>query len=142
MRLELLRGKAVLAPGDILRLQLALPKAVGQGEPEQPAEEKLIELDVSIVRDPVIPMPEAAYALLRHQTGTVENVQCVRFAWGPEPRRVELLNANDLRRETVRRRAVFCWSDVFRSSSRELPLHAIQKISANGSTHMPDFPAE
>lgn len=127
MRMETIRNNQALKPGDILRLKLDLNDAGGLVA--------TLELDVSIVGNPVVPVPEAAYALLR-QHSTDGRVECVRFAWGPEPLRVELLNASDLLRETVRRRAVFAWQDTCRVADESI-VYAIQKIAANGSTHFP-----
>ena len=114
-----------LVPGDtlILSLTLELPGKPG------------VQLGVSIVADPVIPVPDAGYALLRgNPDGSVE---CVRFAFGPEPARVELLDPNDLRRQVVRRRAVFQWRDTPRIG--RAMSYAIQKTTTSGSTHFPDF---
>jgi hypothetical protein len=114
-------------PGDTLQLKLAAPSI------ETP--DLLIYLEVRIVETPVIPAPEAAYALLRWQhSGT--QVQCVRFAWRPSASRVELICADDLRTEVVRRRAVFQWHDSVRPGT--LDGYAVQKIAPNGSTHFPE----
>lgn len=119
--------EASLRPNDVLELTLTLTQA---------GTEKAIEvvLPLNIVTDPVTPAPEAAYALLRHhQSGS--RVECVRFAWGPMPSRVELINAADLLTEVVRRRAVFQWTDSVRPQT--LKNYAIQKITPTGSTHFP-----
>jgi hypothetical protein len=117
-----IRGSEPLGAGDALQITLTLPNV-------QP-----IALRVDIVTRPVLPVPEAAYAL-RRVTGTDAQAvtECARFAWGPEPERVELINPDDLMRAVVRRRAFFRWSDTFRPS-REVA-YAVQKISAIGSTH-------
>ena len=95
-----------------------------------------MQLDITIVEAPVIPATEAAYALLRKQTaGGQTQVECVRFAWGPEAQRVELVNPADLRTEVVRRRAVFHFTDSARPNQEEA--YAVQKLSQGGSTHFP-----
>jgi hypothetical protein len=91
-------------------------------------------LTMAIVAEPVVPVPEAAYALLRRGSGHVE---CVRFAWSPQASRVELVCADDLRGEVVRRRAVFQWRDSARSRMVTRFSYAIQKIASNGATHIP-----
>jgi hypothetical protein len=63
-------------------------------------------------------------------------VECVRFAWGPNATRIELICPEDLRTEVVRRRAVFHWQDSVRPGT--LAGYAIQKIAQNGSTHFPE----
>ena len=112
--------------GNVLQLKLAYPSN------ELPDLE--IYLEVRIVETPVIPAPEAAYALLRWQHDKSQ-VECVRFAWRPNASRVELVCAEDLRTEVVRRRAVFQWRDSVRPTT--LNGYAIQKIAMNGSTHFP-----
>jgi hypothetical protein len=49
---------------------------------------------------------------------------------------VELVNADDLKGETVRRRAVFQWQDVARPGT--VTGYAVQKIAHSGSTHVPE----
>jgi hypothetical protein len=115
-------------PGDRLRLVLHVDSG-----PVKPA---VAQLDITIVDAPVIPATDAAYALLRRQA--VSNrpyVECVRFAWGPEAQRVELVNPADLRTEVVRRRAVFQFTDSTRPDREEV--YAIQKLSQAGSAHIP-----
>jgi hypothetical protein len=116
-------SKVQLKQGDTLQLELNV-----KGTP--------IFLQVNIVEAPVIPVPEAAYALLRKQeiNGKAQ-VECVRFAWSPEPSRIELVCAEDLRTEVVRRRAVFQWNDSVRLGT--LKGYAMQKITQTGSTHFP-----
>ncbi|WP_131739890.1 LamG domain-containing protein [Actinomadura roseirufa] len=115
-------------PGERLRLVLHVDSG-----PVKPA---VAQLDVTIVEAPVIPATEAAYALLRRQTaGDRAYVECVRFAWGPEAQRVELVNPADLRTEVVRRRAVFQFADSTRPGREES--YAIQKLGQSGSTHIP-----
>jgi hypothetical protein len=114
-------------PGDTLQLKLSIQI---NGIPNA-AE---IYLAVNIVEAPVIPVPDAAYALLRWQHEETQ-VECVRFAWQPNASRIELICPDDLRTEVVRRRAVFQWRDSVRPKS--LNGYAIQKIAMNGSTHFP-----
>jgi hypothetical protein len=101
-----------------------------------------IVLIVNIVATPVNPVPQAAYALLRTykfaSNTPLTEVECVRFAWSPEPERIELVCAEDLRQEVVRRRAVFHWQDSTRISEVK-PIYEIQKITETGSTHFPGF---
>jgi hypothetical protein len=96
--------------------------------------EVYLELRLDIVAEPVIPAPEAAYALLRGQPQANRAiVECVRFAWGPSASRIELIDPTDLMRAVVRRRAVFHWTDTKRSLRN--CRYAVQKISHSGSTH-------
>lgn len=129
-------GRPALAPGDTLALELTVP--AGAGTAAVSVIEKVeARLEVEIVAEPVQPVPEAAYGLLRRQAGAEgEEVECVRFAWSPEPARVELVDAEDLRGELVRRRAVFRWTDTVRHGIHEA--YAVQKITQTGSTHFPD----
>ncbi|MCB8980784.1 MAG: hypothetical protein H6657_25520 [Ardenticatenaceae bacterium] len=92
---------------------------------------------VDIVSKSITPSPEAGYALLRKSSGAIENasVTCAQFAWSPRPSRIELVCADDLRHDVVRRRAVFQWVDIARSGVENS--YAIQKIAKNGSTHFP-----
>ncbi|MGI5207638.1 LamG-like jellyroll fold domain-containing protein [Spirillospora sp. CA-108201] len=117
-----------LNPGERLRLVLHVDSG-----PVKPAE---AQLDITIVEASVIPATEAAYALLRRQTaGNRTYVECVRFAWGPEAQRVELVNPADLRTEVVRRRAVFQFTDSTRPARQEV--YTVQKLTRSGSTHIP-----
>ena len=119
----------ILNPGDVLQFKLTVKEA---GEPVN------IFLKVDIVADPVVPVPQAAYGLLRKQDVEGEiQVECVRFAWSPQASRIELVCPDDLRTEVVRRRAVFQWRDTIRDDGR-LQGYAIQKIASNGSTHFPE----
>jgi hypothetical protein len=118
---------ADLAAGDLVQFTLILADVA----PAPP-----VVLQVEIVAEPVIPTPEAAYALLRWGAGEgPERVESVRFAWGPEASRVELVCPRDLLAETVRRRAVFLWHDSARPGT--VGGYAVQKIARNGSTHFP-----
>jgi hypothetical protein len=102
--------------------------------PEAAAE--IVHIDVDIVAEPVIPAPAAAYALLRHQySNGKEPIECVRFAWGPDASRIDLVSQNDLLQGVVRRRAIFLWRDVARVGTSAS--YAVQKITASGSTHIP-----
>ncbi len=95
-----------------------------------------IYLQAGIVDEPVNPVPQAAYALLRERKAAAQRqVECVRFAWSPQPSRIELVCPEDLRTEIVRRRAVFQWSDTARPQS--VKKYEVQKIAANGATHFP-----
>ena len=119
-----------LLAGDVLRITLTATAGL-TGDP--------IAAEVRIVADPVTPPPAAAYGLLRRSDGS-RAVQCARFAWSPAPERIELVNPDDLLTEVTRRRAVFVWLDVVRCGVGAA--HAVQKITAGGSTHHPDlFPA-
>ncbi|UCE04717.1 MAG: hypothetical protein JSW07_13960 [bacterium] len=116
----------LLNPGDALQFKLTI----------KTDQDYFIFLKVNIVEEPVIPVPESAYALLRRRkTNDAMQVECVKFAWGPEANRIELVCAEDLRTEVVRRRAVFQWTDSMRPQM--LKDYAIQKITSTGSTHFP-----
>jgi hypothetical protein len=92
---------------------------------------------VSLTPAVVIPASPAAYALLRWQLiDGHPQVECVRFAWCPRASRVELVCPDDLRTQIVRRRAVFLWTDTARLGTATG--YAVQKISGNGATHLPD----
>jgi hypothetical protein len=99
----------------------------------------IIVLRVGLVLQSITPVPEAGYALLRKlPTSNSSSVECVGFSWSPNPSRVELICANDLRSDLVRRRAVFQWQDSVRIGSSDS--YALQKIALSGSTHIPiDF---
>jgi hypothetical protein len=130
------RGQPVtLAGGQSLVLKLAF--AEGQvGDGPRIVEPATIYLPVDISSEPVIPAPQAAYALLRWQTiDGVTQVDCPRFAWGPQATRVELVCPDDLCHEIVRRRAVFLWTDTARTGA--VAGYAIQKITRTGSTYFP-----
>ncbi|KYF60108.1 hypothetical protein BE04_15045 [Sorangium cellulosum] len=128
-------GAAPFAHGESLLLTLTIPK---RGRVVEQAE---VALPVSIVDAPVTPAPEAAYALLRRQASNGgEQVECVRFAWNPEPSRVELVLSSDLRTGLVRRRAVFHWTDTARAAAH--PRYDVQKITHLGSTHVPAVSTE
>jgi len=119
---------ALLKPDDVLLLQLSIASGLKTLN---------LRLTVNIVEAPVIPTPEAAYALLRWQrTDGNDQVECVRFAWSPQPSRLDLVCAQDLRTGIVRRRAVFQWRDSVRPGT---PVgYAVQKITQTGSTHFPE----
>jgi hypothetical protein len=116
-----------LQAGDALRFTLTVKLT--------DTSETTLVLTVAIVAQPVTPVPEAAYALLRQQIrGGKPQVECVRFAWGPNPSRVDLVCADDLRTEVVRRRGVFQWQDTARRGGVE---YGVQKLTPAGSTHFP-----
>jgi hypothetical protein len=120
---------ASLRPDDVLLLHLRIEGGVTPLD---------LRLAVNVVAAPVIPAPEAAYALLRwQQNDGQQEVECVRFAWSPQPSRVELICAQDLRTGVVRRRAVFQWRDSVRPGTLIGQGYAVQKIAQTGSTHVP-----
>ena len=132
-----------LVPGDTLEvsLSLILPDSITLSD-----QNPIVVLKLRIVAAPVNPVPQAAYALLRKyqpESGQPDVVECVRFAWSPEPARIELVCAEDLRTEVVRRRAVFHWQDSVRMQAAKTSLpscvleYEIQKIASTGSTHFP-----
>jgi hypothetical protein len=140
--LDLRVGNALaLQPDDKLRIKLMATSdtsgwGVYQIPPHVNPEDSIVQIDVDIVAEPVIPAPEAAYALLRQQTvGGEVQVECTRFAWGPNASRIELISKDDLSVGVVRRRAVFQWRDVARSGA--VIGYALQKIATNGATHIP-----
>ena len=115
------------SPGDTLEITLKITPTGAATVP--------ILLDPTIVNEPVTPAPEAGYALLRRQElGEKAVVECARFAWSPEPARIELVAPDDLRSDVVRRRAVFHWTDSVRLG--RVVGHDLQKIAANGATHV------
>jgi hypothetical protein len=115
-------------PGETLMVQLVIP-----GKPNNTI---LTSLTAEIVADPVVPAVEAAFALLRLQSVAIKSsVACARFAWSPAATRIDLLNPDDLlNRETVRRRAVFQWTDVVRKT-RDYA-YTVQKIMPGGATYI------
>jgi hypothetical protein len=121
-------------PGDILRVKVNVSVTVPDTVLAKPSPEPQ-KLDLSIVKSPVIPTPEAAYAVLRRSQG---NDSCARFAWGPEPTRMELLDPDDLKTQIVRRRAVYTTIDVINRSANSVK-YAVQKVTPNGGTHFPDI---
>ncbi|MBD2074921.1 LamG domain-containing protein [Phormidium sp. FACHB-592] len=121
-------SKVQLQDGDVLELRL-IP---------QIALESPVILQITIVANPVIPVPQAAYALLRQTEKSSVQVECVRFAWSPAASRIELVSSEDLKTQVVRRRAVFKWQDSARPQIKGS--YAIQKITLTGSTHFPTFP--
>jgi hypothetical protein len=109
-----------------------------------------LALRLPIVARPTTPTPEAGYALLRRtQRGSKTTDECRRFAWGPDATRIELSDPADLKRQLVRRRAVFVWYDTIRindaksarpgQASQHTTHYAIQKSTMRGSTHFPTF---
>ncbi|TVP63433.1 MAG: LamG domain-containing protein [Leptolyngbya sp. LCM1.Bin17] len=139
---------AALTTGTVLEFQLTIQtKDEISVQPGDKPEDKTpkpppdpVVLTVDIVEDPVTPATEAAYGLLRQRHP--DQVACVRFAWGPMPQRIELIQPEDLRTEIVRRRAVFQWQDTVRPAAPGAePVHyAIQKITQTGSTYSPPPP--
>ena len=124
-------ARVTLAGGQSLLLKLAFEAGAGLLEPAS------IELSVDVSSERVTPVPQAAYALLRWQTvDGAPQVECVRFAWAPQASRIELVCPDDLRRQVVRRRAVFLWTDTARAGAATG--YAVQKITRTGSTHLPD----
>jgi hypothetical protein len=121
------RNEKALVPGDGLMIELTVPAL----------DPLPVSVRVDIVAQPVIPVPEAGFALLRRDGDDRGSVECVRFAWGPEASRVEMINPDDLRKEVVRRRAVFRWGDTGRVG--QAYGYAVQKTTSFGSTHFPDF---
>ena len=140
---QLVGFSPALRPGDQLKLTIKLAANETILKPSQ------VVLILKIVEMPIIPAPEAGYALLRqlvNETSTYANVtkspavDCGRFAWGPLPERVDLVCANDLRTGLVRRRAVFRWIDISRTGL--VKGISIQKLIPSGSTHFPSCPDE
>ncbi|MBN1482637.1 hypothetical protein EH223_11515 [candidate division KSB1 bacterium] len=133
--LQIERNITIVA-GDVIEVTLTLP-ASKAGAAIAITKEVELALKLNIVKDPVIPAPDAAYALLRKGGGESEQfVECARFAWGPEPSRIDLVNPEDFKRGTMRRRAVFKWQHSVRSGTTAH--YAIQKIVKSGATHIPD----
>lgn len=125
------KPKVVLQPDDLIYI-VVHRKRTGTDE------ETVIELPVKIVSKPVLPPPSEGYALLREtKTGAATAVHTPRFAWSPQPSRVELINPDDLLGAAVRRRAVFRWPDSPRWSDPKTSRYRVQKLSGSGATHWP-----
>jgi hypothetical protein len=119
-----------LQPGDCLEITLRV-------NPSEDETAEAIKLIVNIVQEATTPTPKAAYALLRwREDAQGFQVSCERFAWGPSATRIDLICADDLKTEVVRRRAVFQWQDTYRANNSVM--YAIQKITQTGSTHFPE----
>ena len=134
-------NKLELIEGDSLQFKLTVEEIAEEDELFIEAVE--IFLSVAIISAPVIPVTQAAYGLLRHYQGDTPHVECVRFAWSPEPTRIELICPKDLQTEVVRRRAVFHWTDSIRPEGQltqpservnSTISYEIQKITQTGST--------
>jgi outer membrane protein OmpA-like peptidoglycan-associated protein len=126
-----------LVSGDALLIQ------VWSGDPNLLAVRSgpFVEVAVKIVTRPVTPPPDHAYALLAADTdttgGPIQRAHCVRFAWSPFPDRIELLDPDDLLRNSVRRHAVFRWLDAVVPDHQTVVHHGVQKIAPSGATHWP-----
>ncbi|MEB3210000.1 MAG: hypothetical protein VKL39_01540, partial [Leptolyngbyaceae bacterium] len=141
------QNDVTFSQGDTLQFEIT---AISDDD-DQALDVPPINLAVTIVQVPVIPATQNAYGLLRTVANREETsepsgeagsaVHCVRFAWGPVPARIELVCAEDLRNQIVRRRAVFLWTDTARplQEARGHYGYAIQKITQTGSTHFPTF---
>jgi len=129
-----------LASGETLQLQMTvknkLPSHTGFANTAG-----IVVLNLDIVEEAVIPNTRSAYGLLRRQAEASGEgpVECRRFAWGPNASRIEMVDADDLLQEIVRRRAVFQWTDTLRPRQGRQAQYRIQKISPGGSTHFPEF---
>jgi len=123
-------GTLELVPGDVLSLSVV-------AEEQDDKDKAQLGITVPIVREPVLPAPESAYALLRRSSssGETPSVSCARFAWGPAATRIDLLDTKDLFKNFVRRRATFAW--VSHEAFNPEAAFSIQKIAATGSTHVP-----
>ncbi|MCE9553060.1 MAG: hypothetical protein K8T91_06735 [Planctomycetes bacterium] len=136
--------KQKLSPGD--RVELSLTGKIS--DTGLPPIKELVELastTIQIVAKPVTPPPEAAYGLLRRLSANSPVVECVRFAWGPSAEKIDIVNPEDLLKETVRRRATFLWRDAIRPTGPDFGAlsssvqYAVQKLHASGSTLVPPF---
>ena len=124
------KSTVALQPDDLLYI-VVQKKSAGSDTPT------IVELPVKIVAKPVLPPPSAGYALLCETVdGATTATHTARFAWSPEPSRVELINPDELLGTAVRRRAVFRWPDSPRRSEQK-PRYRVQKIAGSGSTHWP-----
>jgi|GEM_PF-6808106 len=134
------QGQTLLSPGDTIQCELKIQRENAITEDNEPKDNEplSLSLNLDIVEQRVDPVPEAAYALLKQvaMTGlSKKRVECSRFAWNPVPARIELVCAEDLRTEVVRRRAIFHWLDTVRTRS-EIS-YFLQKITQTGSTYIP-----
>ncbi|MAT42823.1 MAG: hypothetical protein CL609_10805 [Anaerolineaceae bacterium] len=124
--------------GSKIKLTLVLDVKTGLLDAAITKQEIVLLLD--LVGEPVTPTPEAGYALLRAENEDGTKVSCRRFAWGPIASRIELVCADDLLQEVVRRRALFRWSDT---AVVRTPAHyAVQKHTPDGATHFPPLGSE
>jgi hypothetical protein len=136
--------KQRLSPGDRVELSL-IGKISATGIPPIKELTELASTTIQIVAQPVTPPPEAAYGLLRSLAADSDVVECVRFAWGPSAEKIEIVDPEDLLKETVRRRATFLWRDAIRPSESDsgaavsFVQYAVQKIHASGATLIPPF---
>jgi hypothetical protein len=126
-----LHVEGIIEPGDTLEFQLD-NVSIGPVNAPTDLEGNTIVVDVAITDRPVTPPPESGFGLLR-KDATDGSVSCVRFAWSPEASRIDLVNPDDLRKEIVRRRAAFRWTDTIRPPATNSS-YAIQKLTAGGST--------
>jgi hypothetical protein len=127
----LLHDRPPLTPGDSLVLSLTLDL-----QPAAPTPPPAVTLTVPVVKDPVIPAPQAGFALLRKNPD--RSVECARFAFSPAATRIELVDPDDILKDSVRRRATFQWRDTVRVPTDGIYVYAIQKVTTGGSTHFPD----
>jgi hypothetical protein len=127
-----LHVEGIIEPGDTLELQLDLVTIGSPGNPLIRLDGNTIVVDVAVTDRPVMPPPQSGYGLLRKDLSD-NSVSCVRFAWSPEASRIELINPDDLKKQIVRRRAVFRWTDVVRPPLSDSS-YAVQKLTSGGST--------
>jgi hypothetical protein len=123
-------SKYDIRAGDTLRLKV-VDQDVGGDTIDGAA------LEVPIVAKPVIPVPEAAYALLRSESDDRTAVSCARFAWSPQATRIDLLDPAQLFSSLVERRAVFQWNAAFAFDRANA--WAVQKTTFQGSTYIPQL---
>lgn len=124
----------VLRPGDALRLT-ARPR------PEiADARDLAVTVQLDVVAEPVLPLPEAAYGLLRVDADGGE-AECPLYAGDPRAGRVEALDpAAGLAAGALARRGRFRWRHVVPAA---LPGgYFLLKADATGATHLPEDAGE
>jgi len=118
-------NNAVLQAGDMLRVFLE--------------SESTIQLLIPIAAEPVLPPPEAAYALWQTDPSSSEGlaIKCPRYGAGVMPDRVDLIDAKaDLKAGRVRRFALFRWIIILPRWIQGSQYY-LQRIDHVGASHFP-----
>jgi hypothetical protein len=132
---------ADIAPDTPVRIVVA-----GAGTTTITADDSIeLSARIVIVEEQEQPATTAAYALLRRNPDG--SVSCPRYALRPTATRTELVDRLDVFGDIMRYRAEFHWIDTVRARLGRIrqtaddgsPSYEVQKISANGETHIPPF---
>ena len=118
-------NNAVLQAGDMLRVFLE--------------SESTIQLLIPIAAEPILPPPEAAYALWQTDPSSSEGlaIKCPRYGAGVMPDRVDLIDAKaDLKAGRVRRFALFRWIIILPRWIQGSQYY-LQRIDHIGASHFP-----